>query len=240
MSGGYPLLLRVADRAVLVVGGGAVATRRAQGLVAAGARLVVVAPVVIERLRGLAAEVRQREFRADDLDGVMLVLACTDVPKVNAAVHAAASGRGLWCLRADDAAVSDAWVPAVHRTGDTVVAVSAGGAPARARALRDRIAALLDAPGGVVVAGWSAVRTPHGGADAMSVADARALAGASVVHLDRSRARAALAHARADVTVVDGDPDAPGVREAVLAAVAAGERVVVVVDDPDVLARHWA
>ena len=42
------------DRAALVVGGGAVATRKVEGLLPAGAHVTVVAPEVTEALRALA------------------------------------------------------------------------------------------------------------------------------------------------------------------------------------------
>src|SRR5262249_287521 len=44
-----------------------------------------------------------------------------------------------WCARADDAAASAAWVPAVGRTGPVTVAVNAGRDPRRAAELRDRL-----------------------------------------------------------------------------------------------------
>ena len=52
----YPLLLDLAGRATLVVGGGPVAARRAAGLVAAGARVTVIAPAICEDLVDLVAE----------------------------------------------------------------------------------------------------------------------------------------------------------------------------------------
>ncbi len=50
MNAGYPLLLDVAGRAVLVVGAGPVGTRRAIGLADAGALVTVVAPEVDDAL----------------------------------------------------------------------------------------------------------------------------------------------------------------------------------------------
>ncbi len=49
-SGSFPLTLRVAGRKVVVVGGGHVATRRTLSLLDAGARVVVIAPVVSDSL----------------------------------------------------------------------------------------------------------------------------------------------------------------------------------------------
>ena len=80
--GSFPLTLRVAGRKVVVVGGGHVATRRTLSLLDAGARVVVIAPVVSDSLassidRG-EVEWRQRTYEPGDLDGAWLAMACTD------------------------------------------------------------------------------------------------------------------------------------------------------------------
>jgi siroheme synthase (precorrin-2 oxidase/ferrochelatase) len=75
---------------VLVVGGGAVAARRARSLVEAGADVRVVAVEVTAALPDVPVE--RRAFADDDVDGAWLVLACTGV--VDAAVAAPASSGG--------------------------------------------------------------------------------------------------------------------------------------------------
>src|SRR6516165_10331443 len=146
----YPLSLRLEGRRVLVVGGGSVALRRVAGLREAGAEVVLVAPRLTPALADLAARgqvtAHQRDYQPGDLDGAWLVLACTDRPEVNAAVAADAEREHLWCARADDAAASTAWVPAVGRAGAVTVAVNAGRNPRRAAELRDRF---VDAVGTV-------------------------------------------------------------------------------------------
>ena len=138
----YPLSLRLEGRRVLVVGGGSVALRRVAGLREAGAEVVVVAPWLTPALADLADRgqitARRRGYQPGDTDGAWLVLACTDRPEVNEAVAADAERQHLWCTRADDAASSAAWVPAVGRAGEVTVAVNAGRNPRRAAKLRDR------------------------------------------------------------------------------------------------------
>jgi uroporphyrin-III C-methyltransferase / precorrin-2 dehydrogenase / sirohydrochlorin ferrochelatase len=139
----YPLSLRLAGRRVVVVGGGAVALRRVAGLRAAGADVLVVAPELSPALADLAARglitARTGEYEPADLSGAWLVMACTDQPHVNAAVASDAERQRMWCVRADDAAASAAWVPAVGRAAGATVAVNAGRDPRRAAALRDRL-----------------------------------------------------------------------------------------------------
>jgi uroporphyrin-III C-methyltransferase/precorrin-2 dehydrogenase/sirohydrochlorin ferrochelatase len=138
----YPLSLKLAGRRVVVVGGGSVAFRRVAGLRAAGADILVVSPQLSPTLGDLADRgviaARRRGYEPGDLDGAWLVFACTDQPSVNTAVAADAERQRIWCVRADDAAASAAWVPAVGRSGAVTVAVNAGRNPRRAAALRDR------------------------------------------------------------------------------------------------------
>jgi uroporphyrin-III C-methyltransferase/precorrin-2 dehydrogenase/sirohydrochlorin ferrochelatase len=131
----YPLHLDLTGKRVLVVGAGPVAVRRARAAAAAGAVVEVVAldPGSME------LPVTQRAFRPSDLDGAWLVLSCTGT--VDDEVAAACHDRGTWCVRADDAGASDAWVPAVGQLQDVVVSVTAGGDPRRAMAIRDAILA---------------------------------------------------------------------------------------------------
>jgi uroporphyrin-III C-methyltransferase / precorrin-2 dehydrogenase / sirohydrochlorin ferrochelatase len=147
----YPLSLRLEGRRVVVAGGGPVALRRVAGLREAGAEIVVVAPRLTPALADLAARglitAHQRGYQPGDLDGAWLALACTDRPEVNAAVAADAERQRVWCARADDAAASAAWVPAVGRAGPVTVAVNAGRDPRRAAALRDRFVDTVAAAG---------------------------------------------------------------------------------------------
>ncbi|MEO3748312.1 uroporphyrinogen-III C-methyltransferase [Plantactinospora sp. B5E13] len=151
----YPLALRLADRRVLVVGGGAVATRRVPALLDAGAEVVVVSPELTPALRDRADAGRlswiARRFEPSDVDGAWLVHVAVDDPAAADAVSAAALERRVFCVRADDRDAATAWTPAVARYGPLTVAVLGGGDPRRAMAVRDAIrTALVDGtlPGG--------------------------------------------------------------------------------------------
>src|SRR6266516_7314069 len=139
----YPLMLDLTGRRVVVVGGGRVALRRAHALLAAGALVHVIAPQVDPALAGLAVTVSRREYRDGDLAGAWLAHAATGDAAVNARVAADAQRLRIWCVRADDAAASAAWTPAVARDGEITVAVTAGGDPERAKRLRTAIAFAL-------------------------------------------------------------------------------------------------
>ncbi|HEV8585142.1 MAG TPA: bifunctional precorrin-2 dehydrogenase/sirohydrochlorin ferrochelatase [Methylomirabilota bacterium] len=160
----FPLFVDLEGRPCVVLGGGAVAVRKVEGLLAAGAVVTVVSPALDERLAALASEGRiahvARGYADGDLAGAALAFAATDDGAVNGAVAREGRARGVWVNAADDPAHCDAILPAVVRRGAVTVAVSTGGAsPALARAVRERIeAALPEAYGALAEAAADARR----------------------------------------------------------------------------------
>lgn len=144
MSALYPVLLDLRRVRVLVVGGGAVATRKTEGVVEAGGRPTLVAPELAPELRALAEREglpwHERPYRDGDAAGFQLVFAATDLPEVNAAVAREAAERGALASVADAGAESDFHLPATIRRDEVVVAFSTGGAsPLLSRRLRERL-----------------------------------------------------------------------------------------------------
>lgn len=144
----YPVVLRLRDRRVLVVGGGQVAARKAAGLLEAGAHVVVVSPSFAPAFARLVDTATltliERRYAAQDLDGMTLVVAATDDRKVNAQVGADARRAGILVSVVDDPRQSDFIVPAVVRRGDLLLAISTGGrSPALAGHLRRELDLLV-------------------------------------------------------------------------------------------------
>ncbi|MBV9869013.1 MAG: uroporphyrinogen-III C-methyltransferase [Frankiaceae bacterium] len=207
----YPVFVELAGRRVVVVGGGAVAVRRLTDLLAAGADVTVIAPSYDPAIAGLDVTIEHREFAPADVDGAVLVLACTDSSRVNAAVAAAAERRGIWCIRADDASRSRAWRPASAQIDDVTIAVSAAGDPTRAAGLRDAIESQLrngqlggrrvrrgEDSGRVVLVGGG-----PGDPDLLTLRGYRALLAADVVVTDRLGPTGLLELLPPDVEVID-------------------------------------
>lgn len=142
MSALYPVFLKLDGLPVVVVGGGAVAASKLDGILAAGARVTVVAPFVLESIRSKATVI-ERAFRASDLDGARWVIAAA-TPEINSLVTAAATARGLFVNAVDDPKAATAYLGAVVRRGEVEIAISTGGlAPALAGLIREGIEALL-------------------------------------------------------------------------------------------------
>lgn len=152
-----PLFYQLDQKPCLVVGGGAVALRKASLLAKAGARLTVVAPAVVDALQTLAAdsggEVRRRAYGEADLAGQFLVIAATDDQVLNKQVSDDAHRRQLPVNVVDDPALCSFILPAIIDRSPIVVAVSSGGAsPVLARLLRARIESLVPAAYGRLAA----------------------------------------------------------------------------------------
>jgi uroporphyrin-III C-methyltransferase/precorrin-2 dehydrogenase/sirohydrochlorin ferrochelatase len=150
----FPIFVKLAGRPVLVVGGGTVAESKLGGLLAAGAKVTVVAPQACAAIREKAAadgiEYHQREFLPADLDGMTLVVAAVPA-HIAAGVYQEAGRRGILCNSVDDPDNCDFYYPAVVQRGDLQIAVStAGHSPALAQRLRKE----LELRFGPEYAGW--------------------------------------------------------------------------------------
>lgn len=213
----YPTALRLLGRPVLVVGGGPVAARRAKGLLDAGARVTVVAPLASPALRELAdaglLTWEQRPYRPSDVDGAWFVQTATGDAAVDAQVSADAEGQRIWCVNASDHEASAAWTPAVAVVDDIKIAVNAGGDPRRAMALRDAVATALET-GDLPLRRRRARTDPSAGSVALvgggpgdtgliTVRGRRLLGQADVVIADRLGPRELLAELAPDVRVIE-------------------------------------
>ena len=172
----YPVNLDLGGRSCLVVGAGAVAARKATGLLAAGAAVTVVAPVVSpametlvdgrrsgkgsEGLDGGSIVVHRRAYRRGEAAGHRLVITATDDPAVNRRVFLDCEMAGVWCNSADDLDNCSFILPAVVRRDHVVVTTSTTGhSPAVASWLKRRIDDVLSPDIGRLVEVAAQVRT---------------------------------------------------------------------------------
>src|SRR5690606_14514182 len=109
-------------------GGGTVARRKVEALLAAGARVAVGAPELEPGLARQAVEGRiahlQGDFESSWLDDAWLAIAATDNAGTNRAVAAAGAARRVWVNVVDDAQSSGFHVPARVERGPLQIAIS--------------------------------------------------------------------------------------------------------------------
>ena len=140
----FPAFLNIERKKCVVVGGGQVAFRKVRMLLDCGANVTVISPVLHSDLTELAnrksLQVIRRSYKLGDLKGALIVVAATDVKKVNRKVAMEAGRVGALVNVVDDPEPSDFIVPSFFRRGDLTVAVAtAGRSPALARRIRTKL-----------------------------------------------------------------------------------------------------
>lgn len=143
--GYYFITLDLQEKLCLVVGGGLVAERKVNSLLACGAVVRVVSPDLTPGLRAMVASggiiYRQGRYRPPDLEGVFLVISAAGDENVNRQVAEDCSKRNLPVNVVDDPGKCSFLVPAVVRQGALAIAVSTGGkSPLLARKIREELA----------------------------------------------------------------------------------------------------
>ena len=143
MSAMFPAFLSLHGRKVVVVGGGLVAASKIESLLAAGARVTVIAPEIRPDIERFDVDIVRREFVDADLDGAWWVVAAAP-PSINRRVNAAAEARRIFVNAVDDPAHATAYLGGVVRRGGVTLAISTDGrAPALAGLLREALDAWL-------------------------------------------------------------------------------------------------
>ncbi len=147
----YIACLKLTGRRCLVVGGGAVALEKVEGLLACDGRVELVAPAAVAELEALAREGsiawRRREYEPADLDGTFMVIAATDDSEVNIRVWDDAEARAMLVNVVDVPPLCNFILPAIVRTGPLAIAIStAGASPALAKRMKREIGELFGEP----------------------------------------------------------------------------------------------
>ncbi len=140
----YPVSLDLSGRLCVVVGGGSVAKRKVQGLLKAGAEVLIVSPALSENLEllvnGTNVQWTKNDYHKDCLSGACIVIGATDSPDINNQISIDAQTAGIPVNIADDPDLCTFILPAICKKGDIQVAVcTSGAAPAISALIRDTI-----------------------------------------------------------------------------------------------------
>nr|WP_010130389.1 siroheme synthase CysG [Microbulbifer agarilyticus] len=143
-----PLAFDLKNRPCLIVGGGAIATRKARLLSKAETRLLVVAPDITDELRQLvlasSGEYIVGTYREELLNHAEMVVAATADAEVNAQVSRDARARRLPVNVVDSPEHCTFTFPSIVERGPLAIGISSGGsAPVLTRMLRAQIETLL-------------------------------------------------------------------------------------------------
>ncbi len=140
----YPVFWDIAGKKCVVIGGGEVAARKVERLLACGAKVCVVSPDLIPELANLKADHRidhiHAEYAAPYLSGATLVIGATDDEQTNAVISRDAKAAGIPVNIVDDPQKCDFILPSLVERGDLTIACGTGGnSPALARQLREEL-----------------------------------------------------------------------------------------------------
>ena len=152
----YPVFLKLESRKVLIVGGGAVAEQKLEGVLRSATDVTVIAPQVTPRISEWAEQGRLKHvasrFQPGMAQGYFLVVAATDSAVVNHAIYAEASVDGALCNAVDDMPYCDFYAAALVNRGDFQIAISTGG---NSPALAQKVRRELEAEFGPEYAAWN-------------------------------------------------------------------------------------
>jgi len=179
--GKYPIFLEMGGRRAVVIGAGAVAVRKAQALLEAGARLVVVAERIDDMLtalcQGTDAKLIKSRYSKDYLTGAVLAVAATNNRRLNTQIYKDCQELEILCNVVDEPQLCDFLVPAVVKRGDLQIAIGTEGhSPAYAGHLRKKLEQIFTEKHGEFLAELQALRERII-KDILDAADRKALLG---------------------------------------------------------------
>lgn len=152
----YPIFLKLEGRKVLIVGGGAIAEHKLEGMLRSADNVTLMSPKISARIQQWVGQGLLKHLATEYIPGAarefFLVIAATDSEAANRAVYEDARSAGVLSNAVDDPGHCDFYAPAVVSRGDFQIAISTGGhSPALAQQVRKK----LEGEFGVEYAIWT-------------------------------------------------------------------------------------
>ena len=140
-----PITIKIVSANILIVGGGKVATHKAQILARFTDQATVVAPEITDELKALPFQTKEKAFEPSDLDGVQLLFVCTGDHELNHQIKQLAAERHILTSVCDDPAQCDFISPAIYRNDNLTIAVGSDSRDVkRSIRVRNRIKELIE------------------------------------------------------------------------------------------------
>jgi precorrin-2 dehydrogenase/sirohydrochlorin ferrochelatase len=142
----YPVMLRVAGKRAVVIGGGLVAMRKIKDLLDCGALVTVISPQIDESIHNLCAlypdkiKIINRDYKRRDIAGAFIIFSATDNERINRDVSRDARKKNIIINTADDPENCTFFVPSWFNRKGIIIAVSTSGiSPALSARFRRKI-----------------------------------------------------------------------------------------------------
>ncbi|MDQ0219113.1 NAD(P)-binding protein [Peribacillus cavernae] len=144
----FPIMLNVAGKLCVVIGGGKIAYRKVVPLLEAGACIHIISPEICEEMNKLWTEqklkVSLKEAEQSDYEHAFMVIAATNSNEVNEHIHENTKENQLVNIVSDHK-LGNFHIPSSAVRGRLVISVSTGGAsPALAKKIKNDLLAQFD------------------------------------------------------------------------------------------------
>lgn len=127
----YPIFLDITKKPCLVVGGGRVAERKVSVLLKFNGIIRLVSPQISNTLKRYGDKGRihisLKEYGEEDLDGVALVFAATNVESLNERIYNDAVKKNIPANVVDNPSLCDFIVPSIVKKDPIIIAISTSG-----------------------------------------------------------------------------------------------------------------
>jgi precorrin-2 dehydrogenase/sirohydrochlorin ferrochelatase len=141
----FPVFLRLDQLQLLVVGGGAVGYEKIAAIFknSDNANVTLVAPEIREEIKVIALQystlqLLQKEYSINDLEGIDLVIAATNILELNKRVCEDAKKKKILINVADTPELCDFYLSSVVKKGNLKIAISTNGqSPTFAKRMRE-------------------------------------------------------------------------------------------------------
>ncbi|MFN3813544.1 MAG: bifunctional precorrin-2 dehydrogenase/sirohydrochlorin ferrochelatase [Aquificaceae bacterium] len=144
----FPAFLNLKGKSLLVVGGGPVAERKVDKLLAFEPNIKVIAPKVTAGIKELYRKGKiklvLRKVRLSDIKGAFAVIVAVDDLQLQKRLYEQCKKRGILCNSVDSIDYCSFIFPALIVKGDVVIGISTSGkVPALSRAVREYLEKVL-------------------------------------------------------------------------------------------------
>lgn len=126
----FPFMIELDNKNCVIGGGGAVAVRKVETMLAFGAKVTVVAPEIDDAILQMADEklvIKKHSILEEDLVGADIAIMATNDETVNSRMAAFCRGHNILVNVVDVKEECDFYFPAIIKQDDVVIAVSTGG-----------------------------------------------------------------------------------------------------------------
>ena len=138
----FPFFIDIENKKGLIVGGGRIAAHKAEKMKPFGAKIIIIAPDIMEKLKQDPVFLcEERAFVPEDIEGCAFVIAATDDRELNHRISALCQEKGILINVVDDKDYCVFLFPSLVKEGKLTAGIStAGASPQIAAELRSHIA----------------------------------------------------------------------------------------------------